>query len=110
MRFDEAPELKSVRLDYVFPSEAAPLLAALLSNPNLPALRAVALTVSQEGNRHSPHTGPLAPLHDRRALAALHRRAGRAAAGAASGDWRVEVEREFDNVRHERGLIRAWRR
>ena len=92
-RFDAAPALESVLLKYVFPSEAAPLLVALASDPNLPALRAVKLVVAQEGDRKSPHPAPLAPVADglRRAL---EQRAGGAAAGAASGEWRVEVERE----------------
>ena len=90
MRIDAAPALESVRLEWVFPSKAAPLLAALASDPNLPALQMVELTMSQEDNRNSPHPGPLAPLADglRRAL---EQRAGGAAAGAAVSEWRVEV-------------------
>ena len=99
--------LESVRLEQIYPSEAAPLLVALASDPNLPALRAVQLTVSREGDRISPRPGLLAPVADglRRAL---EQRAGGAAAGAAVGEWRVEaVEPDPINIWANRGLIRA---
>ena len=105
VRFEAAPALESVLLNFVIPSEAAPMLAALASNPNLPALRAVDLTVVQEGPvtwfSRPPHPGPLAPLADglRRALEQR--------AGGAVGKWRVEVESE--PTERKRGLIRAWR-
>ena len=94
VRFHAAPSLESVLLDYVYPSEAAPLMAALASDPNLPALRSVGLIVSPDGNRLRPFPGPLAPVAEamRRAL---EQRAGGAAAGATLGEWRVEVE-EFE--------------
>ena len=103
------PALESVRLEQIRPSEAAPLLATLLSDPNLPALRAVALIVSQQGDRHSPHRGPLALLADglRREL---EQREGGAAVGAALGEWRVEVEREPTENPDGWGVIRTARR
>ena len=112
-RFDAAPALESVLLDRVYPSEAAPLLVALASDPNLPALRSVQLTLAREADRrYPPHPGPLAPLADglRRAL---EQRAGGAAAGAAvsPGQRRVEVQREPGTTsrgRHEEGVIRAY--
>ena len=41
LQFDVASALESVLFERVFPSEAAPLLAALASDPNLPALMMV---------------------------------------------------------------------
>ena len=82
-------------MEKIYPSEAAPrLLVAMASaGPNLPALRTVILTVSQEGDRVTHHPAPLEPVAVglRRALEQC---AGGAAAGAALSEWRVEVERE----------------
>ena len=110
LRFGAAPALESVKLEMIFPSEAAPVLVALASDPNLPALRAVELTVSEEGTEpddpndrvyNYPHPGPMAPLADEL------RRALEQRAGGAVGEWRVEVENEPTG--DKRGLIRAWR-
>ena len=98
-RIDTAPALKSVRLERVSPSEAAPLLVALASDPNLPALRVVDLTVAQDDGflRTFSYLGRMALANRlQRALAQREQRAGGgAAAGAvALGEWRVEVQRE----------------
>ena len=62
LMFDAAPALESVRLEFIFPSEAAPALAALASDHNLPALRTVEMTVADEDGgcvRISPSPGGL---------------------------------------------------
>ena len=115
-QLDAAPALESVRLERVFPCEAALLLAALASDPDLPALRSVEMTLSEAGyERYWDNGGPLAPIADQ--LRALEELAPAAAggAGAAEGGWQVDVEREttMDKTygqEWERELIRAWRR
>ena len=72
-----------------------PDAGSLASDPNLPALRLMELTMSQKDNRNSPHIGPLAPL--------AAGRSGGAAGGAALGEWRVEVEREPKSFRGKCG-------
>ena len=111
LRIDAAPALESVRLEYVFPSVAARLLVALASDPSLPALQEVELTLADEGSRHFPYCGLLAPVAGgvRRAL---EQRAGGAAAGAALGEWRVEVVEEVvvrEDSRYYWAMIRALR-
>ena len=108
LRFIEAPALESVRLDHVYPSEAAPFLLDLASDPSLPALRVVELSFSKKNIRLQLRYMQLTPLANalRRAL---EQRAGGAAAGsagaAALGEWRVEVDRDPSNEY----TIRAWR-